>query len=113
MGRLKVLMSAYACQPARGSEEAVGWNTAREVSKYCEVWVMTRTLNRPSIEAEISQDPTPELHFVYCDLPRWLGRWARGQILEWHLYYYVWQIYIYFVAKRMHRNIGFDIVHHV
>jgi glycosyltransferase involved in cell wall biosynthesis len=106
-------MSAYMCEPDKGSEEAVGWNTAREASKHCEVWVLTRTRNRASIESEISRDPTPNIHFVYCDLPRWLSMWARGQVLEWHLYYYVWQIYIYFVARRLHRNTRFDIVHHV
>jgi len=91
----------------------VGWNTARETSKHCEVWVLTRTLFRPSIEAEISRDPTPNLHFVYFDLPRWFCWWARGQVLEWHLYYYIWQISIYFVARRLYRDIGFDLVHHV
>ena len=113
MRRLAILTSAYYCDPAKGSEEAVGWNTAREASKHCEVWVLTRTLNRPSIEAEMSRNPTPNLHFVYYDLPRWLSWWARGQLLEWHLYYYIWQVCIYFVARRLHRSINFDLVHHV
>jgi glycosyltransferase involved in cell wall biosynthesis len=113
MRRLKVLISAFYCDPGKGSEEAVGWNTAREASKHCEVWVLTRARNRPSIEAQISRDPTPNLHFAYYDLPRWLRWWARGQLLEWHLYYYIWQICIYFVARRLHRNIIFDLAHHV
>ena len=110
---LRILISAYYCEPGKGSEEAVGWNTAREASRHCEVWVLTRTLNRPSIEVETSRDPTPNLHFVYFDLPRWLSWWARGQLLEWHLYYYIWQICVYFVAKRLHRSVSFDLVHHV
>ena len=110
---LRILMSAYYCEPGKGSEEAVGWNMAREASRHCEVWVLTRTLFRPSIEVETSRDPTPNLHFVYFDLPRWLCWWARGQLLEWHLYYYMWQVCVYFVAKRLHRNISFDLVHHV
>jgi glycosyltransferase involved in cell wall biosynthesis len=113
MRRLRILISAYYCDPAKGSEEAVGWNTAREVSKHCEVWVLTRTLHRPSIEAELSRNPTSNLHFVYFDLPRWLSWWARGRLLEWHLYYYIWQACIYFVARRLHRHVDFDLVHHV
>jgi glycosyltransferase involved in cell wall biosynthesis len=109
----KILISAYYCEPGKGSEQAVGWNTAREASRHCEVWVLTRTLNRPSIEMETSRDPAPNLHFVYYDLPRWLSWWARGQLLEWHLYYYIWQSCVYFVAKHLHRNISFDLVHHV
>ena len=30
-----------------------------------------------------------------------------------HLYYYLWQMGIYFLAKRLHREVGFDLVHHV
>jgi glycosyltransferase involved in cell wall biosynthesis len=113
MRGLRILISAYYCEPGKGSEEAVGWNTAREASRHCEVWVLTRALNRPSIEVETSRNPTSTLHFVYFDLPRWLSWWARGQLLEWHLYYYMWQICAYFVAKRLHRSVGFDLVHHV
>ena len=29
------------------------------------------------------------------------------------LYYYLWQIGAYFVVKKLHRNIGFDLAHHV
>jgi len=34
MRRLRVLISAYACEPGKGSEPGVGWNVAREMSKY-------------------------------------------------------------------------------
>jgi hypothetical protein len=30
--RLKVLISAYACEPGRGSEAGVGWNVAVEAA---------------------------------------------------------------------------------
>jgi glycosyltransferase involved in cell wall biosynthesis len=112
-GVLKALISAYYCEPGKGSEEAVGWNTAREAAKHCEVWVLTRTLSRPSVEVELSRKPTPNLHFVYYDLPGWFNWWARGTLLEWHLYYYIWQICIYFVARSLHSKVRFDLVHHV
>ncbi len=113
MKRLRILVSAFYCEPEKGSEEGVGWNMAREIARNHDVWVLTRAKNRVSIETEMSRTPIPGLHFVYCDLPRWGRWWARGQLLEWHLYYYLWQIYVYFVARRLHHDIHFDIVHHV
>lgn len=113
MKRLRILVSAFYCEPRKGSEEGVGWNMAREIARHHDVWVLTRVKNRLSIEAETSRIPIPGLHFVYCDLPRWGRWWARGQLLEWHLYYYLWQVYVYFIARRLHRKIRFDLVHHV
>lgn len=113
MERLKVLISAFYCEPGKGSEQGVGWNTVREISRRHDVWVLTRTIFRPGIEAELSRAPVPGLHFVYCDLPRWTRWWAGVQALEWHFYYYMWQVYVYFVARRLHREVRFDLVHHV
>lgn len=113
MERLRVLISAFYCEPGKGSEEGVGWNTSRQIARYHPAWVLTRAKNRPSIEAELSVAPVLDLHFVYCDLPGWISRWARGQLLEWHVYYYLWQVYVFFVARRLHREVRFDVVHHV
>lgn len=110
---MKVLLSAYACEPGRGTELGVGWNTVREVARYCEVWVLTRPDDgREAIEAELSRNPIPNLHFVYFTLPIWGGGWTWGQG-AFQIHYYLWQIQAYFVARKLHREIGFDLVHHV
>lgn len=109
---LRVLMSAYACEPGTGSEQGVGWNVARAVARHAEVWVITRANNRPLIEAELGREPVPGLHFVYFDLPRWARRWKRHRRGV-HLYYYLWQLGIARVALALHRDLQFDIVHHV
>jgi glycosyltransferase involved in cell wall biosynthesis len=49
---------------------------------------------------------------VYFDLPRWARFWKKGQRGV-HLYYYLWQVGIYFLARRLHRQVGFDLIHHV
>ncbi|HLE82176.1 MAG TPA: glycosyltransferase family 1 protein, partial [Dehalococcoidia bacterium] len=46
MKRWKVLISAYACEPGKGSEPNVGWNVAREMARQHDVWVLTRANNR-------------------------------------------------------------------
>lgn len=112
MKRLKVLMSAYACEPGKGSEPGVGWNVAREMAKHHDVWVLTRANNRPAIEAELAREPVPGLRFAYYDLPRWARWWKRGGRGV-QLYYYLWQLGAYCVARRLHREVGFDLAHHV
>jgi glycosyltransferase involved in cell wall biosynthesis len=112
MKRLNILLSAYACEPGKGSEPGVGWNVAVELASFHNVWVITRANNRHCIEAELSRHPVPGLQFVYFDLPRWAAFWKRGR-RGIRLYYYLWQIGILRLARRLHRQIRFDLVHHV
>ena len=109
---LNVLISAYACEPGRGSEPGVGWNVAIEAARRHNVWVITRANNRPVIEMELARKPIPTLHMVYYDLPRWTRWWKRGARGT-QLYYYIWQLALYFVARPLHRKIQFDVTHHV
>ena len=110
---MKVLLSAYACEPEKGSEPGVGWNWVREISKIAkEVWVITRSNNKKAIEDALEKEPMPNVHWVYFDLPKWARFWKKGQRGV-HLYYYLWQICIYFVARRLHKEVRFDIVHHI
>ena len=112
MRRLKVLISAYACEPHKGSEPGVGWNISRQMARYHEVWVVTRSNNRPAIDAELPDGARSGLHFVYYDLPSWAQWWKRGKRGV-QLYYYLWQMAIYFVVWRLHRCVQFDLVHHL
>jgi glycosyltransferase involved in cell wall biosynthesis len=109
---MKVLVSAYACEPDRGSEPGVGWNWVEQVARFNEVWVLTRHSNRPAIERGLRRRPAPNVHWVYLDLPRWSRFWKRGQRGV-HLYYYLWQVAAYARARRLDRDVCFDVVHHV
>ena len=110
---MKILISAYACEPYRGTEPGVGWHTVWEVAKYHEVWVLTRPDDgRPAIEKYLAENPSPNLHFVYFNLPILGGFWQWGSI-AFVLHYYLWQIQAYFVASRLHQTIDFDLSHHV
>ncbi|MEM4202800.1 MAG: glycosyltransferase [Candidatus Methanomethylicaceae archaeon] len=109
---MKILLSAYACEPGKGSEPGVGWNMARYMARHCEIWVLTRANNRPAIESELARKPVPGLYFVYHDLPAWARFWKREQRGV-QLYYYLWQLTAIPLVKRLHRKVGFDLVHHV
>ena len=111
---MKILISAYACEPGRGSERGVGWNVAREVARYHEVWVLTRPdESKEAIESELAKNPVPNLHFIYFTLPFWQDSMRWGQSGAMQIHYYLWQIQAYFVACRLHEKIGFDLCHHV
>jgi glycosyltransferase involved in cell wall biosynthesis len=111
---MKVLISAYSCEPNQGSERGVGWNIVRQVANHHQVWVLTRPdESGEAIEAELMRNPVPNLRFVYFTLPIWGGGWRWGQSGAMQIHYYLWQIQAYFVARRLHREVGFDITHHV
>jgi len=111
---MKILISAYSCEPGKGSEPGVGWNVAREVANHHEVWVITRPDESGAIiEAELARNPVPNLHFVYFTLPFWQDSLRWGQSGAMQIHYYLWQIQAYFVARRLHREIKFDLIHHV
>ncbi|MEA5598353.1 glycosyltransferase family 4 protein [Rivularia sp. UHCC 0363] len=111
---MKILMSAYSCEPGRGSEPGIGWNTAYEVAKHHQVWVLTRPdESKTEIEAELDRNPVPNLHFIYFTLPIWGGGWRWGQSGAMQIHHYLWQIQAYFVARKLHRQIDFDVIHHV
>ena len=110
--RLRVLMSAYACEPGKGSEPGVGWNLAKAMAERHDVWVLTRANNQPVIEAELAERPVSNLHFLYYDLPRWASWWKRGGRGV-QAYYYLWQLAAAKVGRSAHAKLDFDIAHHV
>ncbi len=111
---LKVLISAYSCTPGAGSERGIGWNTAREMARRHEVWVITRPgelherRQDELIAEELAANPVPSLHFIFYDLPAWMQRLFGIQICS-----YLWQLGLYRVARKAHEKIGFDLAHHV
>lgn len=109
---MNVLLSAYACEPDKGSEPGVGWNCACQIARFHNVWVLTRTKNRKAIEAELRVRPHPNAHFIYYDLPRWASFWKKERRGV-HVYYHLWQMGACAVARRLHRQVNFQLVHHV
>jgi glycosyltransferase involved in cell wall biosynthesis len=109
----RILLSAYACEPGKGSEPEVGWLWATELADAGhEVWAITRQANRQAIEMNLGDQPRPRLHFVFYDLPARARRWKRGARGV-HLYYALWQWGAYRVAKSLTKEVQFDCVHHV
>jgi len=112
MDKLKILVSAYACEPELGSEQGVGWNYVREISRLHHVWVLTRARNARTIEPYLKQYPIENVTWIYFELPKWTPFSRRVDRLEF-IYYYLWQIAVLFVGRQWHKRVQFDIVHHV
>lgn len=108
--RLKVLMSAYACEPDRGSEPEVGWQWALQMARFHDVTVVTRANNRSLIEPTLANHSGSKPEFIYYDLPAWLLALKRRG-LPVVIYYALWQW-----GVRRHLAVrlrDFDLVHHV
>ena len=110
---MRILLSAYACEPGKGSEPGVGWHWAQEIGRLGHrVTVLTRSNNQTPIEAALKQHPEPNLDFIYYDLPQWARWWKRGG-RGIRLYYVLWQWGAYRTAKALRRRLGFEQVHHI
>jgi glycosyltransferase involved in cell wall biosynthesis len=109
---MKILLSAYACEPGKGSEPAVGWMWVHQLARFHEVWVVTRANNRKPIENALKENPLPNVHWTYFDLPRWACFWKKKQRGA-HLYYCLWQIGVFFAVRRLHGRVGFELSHHI
>jgi glycosyltransferase involved in cell wall biosynthesis len=109
---MKVLLSAYYCEPGVGSEAAVGWNWALQIARFYDVCVLTQEDGRRRIEASLASQALPRARFVYLNLPPWTAFLKK---LGWgvQLHYYLWQLVAYYAGRRLHRKIGFDLIHHV
>lgn len=108
---LKVLLSAYACEPNKGSESGVGWNWAIHLSAFSDVTVVTRTKNRIAIEKEFSGNDYQNISFKYYDLPNIILK--LKPIFGTWIYYFLWQFGAYFYIKKNILEKQFDIAHHV
>jgi glycosyltransferase involved in cell wall biosynthesis len=116
---MRILLSAYACNPDKGSESGVGWNWMQSLVKQGhEVCVITTTQNASAIKAVTAKEDIPA-DFVFYNLPDWCFGWKHWPVgrhirtLIWWFCYLLWQFGAYRSAKKLHRARLFDVVHHI
>jgi glycosyltransferase involved in cell wall biosynthesis len=119
--RLKVLISAFACDPFSGSEEGVGWGWVKNLARYNDIWVISADFHRPTIEKAIKDSPENfyqlKFHFVkpktwhYSPTKKW--KIVETSILKpvMNNSYRLWQRDAFRLAKDLHDEFRFDIVH--
>jgi glycosyltransferase involved in cell wall biosynthesis len=120
--QMRILMSAFACGPAQGSEADVGWHWAVEAAKRGhDVTVITQTLFKDQIEREIASGSLPKnLHFDIFMPSRLEKIWNAGLNARWHflnefchIVHLAWQFAALRHIRRNYRIDDFDLVHHV
>lgn len=108
----KILVSAYGCEPNKGSEQGVGWHWVLEMARSEELWVITRSNNKHGIENGLSSDLAARIHFIYYDVPEQLRRFKRKE-KGLYLYYALWQWGAYKNAKKLATELSFDYCIHL
>lgn len=109
---MKVLLSAFACRPDKGSEPEVGWRWAVEMARHHEVTVLTQTKNREAIEHALADLPDPRPSFRYFDAGATAAE-LRARSGAVRPYYMWWQRAAREVVAALHAESGFDLLHHV
>ncbi len=111
---MKLLISAYACAPNHGSEHGVGWNWTTEASRLGHrVWALVSPAHRDAIAAAIREDASlGKIHWVFPHLSYWPLQ--QGKEPKWErTYNLLWQRAALRAARALHRDVGFDVVHHL
>ena len=112
--KAKVLISAYACEPGKGSEPEVGWQWVLQMARYYDVTVLTRENNRDGIEAGIKllrgRQPLPKC-VSHDREPFLLTLKKRMKAVK--IYYILWQKSARAVIAQLHKVHRYDLMHHV
>lgn len=110
----KVLLSAYACVPNLGSEQATGWTYASTLSRNgLEVHCLTLRDGQAVIDPILADGYFPNLIVHYVLLPGWVDRFYSKSLFGMYFHYLYWQWAAYRVARQLDQIHRFDLVHHV
>ncbi len=112
--RARVLQLAYACSPWRGSEPGVGWHRAVEAAKYSDIWVICEGVEFEHQVLGHLRDigMIPGLHFRFVRKTRFEQFLAKIPGM-YYIAYRLWHRRAFQVAKSLHEEVNFDLVHQV
>jgi hypothetical protein len=109
-----ILITAYAVNPYKGSEDGMGWNFIVQAARFNHVIAITRKNNRAAIEQFIQLNKENKnynnINFIYVDVPNWMLFWKKGPLLS-MIYYLFWQFIVAVKTLRLKNKI--DIVHNL
>lgn len=110
---INVLINAYAVSPDSGSEPGLGWNWIVNLSKHCNLFIITEGEWRDKIEKTIKTLPQQDnIHFYYNPLPDNVRKMCNRQG-DWrfYIYYRQWQKKSLNIAREIMLNHKIDIIH--
>jgi glycosyltransferase involved in cell wall biosynthesis len=112
--QLKVLVSAFAYSPVKGSEFAIGWDFARAIAAHHQVWVIARSTEREETESYLRQNPSAmpntTVHYIpWTDMQFNFPLWE----IPFSILYRRWQWQAYQLASALDSKIGFDLIQQI
>lgn len=109
-----ILVTAYAVNPYKGSEDGTGWNYVLQIARFNKVIAFTRKNNQESIDHFFANNTDlaelKNITFKYFDWPKPLLFWKKGPILS-LIYFYFWQANLAFHVRKL--RLKFDIAHNL
>ena len=108
----KILVSAYGCEPFRGSEAGVGWNWILQMARFNEIFVIARKNDKKKIEENLPEEIQDNVHFFYYDTNKLLMKVKRKE-KGLYLYYWMWQIGIIPLVSRLIKEYKPDYTMHL
>jgi len=108
-----ILVTAYAVNPFKGSEDGMGWNFILQIARFHKVIAITRENNQKDIDKYMQLNPNENyenIQFYYFDLPFWMRFWKKGNFAS-MLYFCLWQYNIVSFIKD--KVLEFDVAHNL
>lgn len=102
-----ILISAYGCEPIKGSESGVGWNWTLQMAKSNKLHVITRANNRDLIEQHIPSDVAHNITFYYYDTPAFIKN-MKNKAKGLYFYYFCWQLGIMPLVRKINKEHKID-----
>ena len=111
--KLKILVSAYACTPNKGSEPGMGWNFVMGLANFHELHVIVekRKWEQPILEyLKVYPELKANLRFYFIDKKR-NKRLRKIWPPSYYWFYKKWQKKVYKLALELDKKENFDIIH--
>src|ERR1035441_9909937 len=111
---LKVLVSAFAFSPVKGSEFAIGWDYVRAIASKHKVWVIARSNEREKTEEYLHEHPDAMHNVVvhYFPFTSQSFDFPLGEV-PYYLRYRHWQWRAYQLGRALDAEIDFDLIHQI
>jgi glycosyltransferase involved in cell wall biosynthesis len=110
---LKILLSALACEPGRGSEPEVGFRTMLAAASLHEVWVLTAMESIAPIQKALHGDPrASRIHLEGIEFGVSTDRILDLTAIGYHWRYDKWQRSAAARGLALDESIDFDVIHH-